>query len=216
MTSLSVALLLPPHGDELASSSLRPVVVSWEGTADSYPATTPRACSWNWPLFTASLPPLPCSALTARALLLWSCLCPSPLSLYPRAHSPLCIVSTVKTLGEKVSVFISSQIRRKKMAIIMNICSWLSLNNPHLYTNTVSKWNFFCKEFFLSLYWICSSVSCFVFYPWDLWDLSFLARDLTYILCIGRWSLNQWTAREVLPRVTFLKKKIIFNWWWLT
>lgn len=40
MTSVTVALLLPPHGDELASSSLRPVVVSWEGL-QTHPLAAP-------------------------------------------------------------------------------------------------------------------------------------------------------------------------------
>ena len=35
------------------------------------------------------------------------------------------------------------------------------------------------------------------FWLWGMWDLSSLTRDRTCILCIGRWSLNHWTAREV-------------------
>ena len=30
-----------------------------------------------------------------------------------------------------------------------------------------------------------------------MWDLSSPTRDWTFILCIGRWILNQWTTREV-------------------
>ena len=36
-----------------------------------------------------------------------------------------------------------------------------------------------------------------VFWPRGMRDLSSLTRDLTSTLCIGRWSLNHWTAREV-------------------
>ena len=90
--------------------------LSWAGKAlQTHPLAAPTcAHSWNWPVFASSPPPLPRSVPIAGALLLWSCLCPSPLSLHPRAHSPLCIVSTVKALGEKVSVFISFRIRRKQ------------------------------------------------------------------------------------------------------
>ena len=33
--------------------------------------------------------------------------------------------------------------------------------------------------------------------PWGMWDLSSLTRDQTRTPCIGRWSLNHWTTREV-------------------
>ena len=36
-----------------------------------------------------------------------------------------------------------------------------------------------------------------VFWPWGMWDLSSPTRDQTCIPCIGRQSLNLWTAREV-------------------
>ena len=37
------------------------------------------------------------------------------------------------------------------------------------------------------------------FWPWGMWDLTSLTRDRTCTPCIGRRSLNQWTAREVPP-----------------
>ena len=37
----------------------------------------------------------------------------------------------------------------------------------------------------------------FVFWPWGMWDLSSPTRDWTHTPCIGRQSLNHWTAREV-------------------
>ena len=35
------------------------------------------------------------------------------------------------------------------------------------------------------------------FWPLGMWDLSSPSRDQTHTLCIGRWSLNHWTARKV-------------------
>ena len=37
-----------------------------------------------------------------------------------------------------------------------------------------------------------------VFGPAGMWDLDSLTRDWTHIPCLGRQSLNQWTARKVL------------------
>ena len=39
-----------------------------------------------------------------------------------------------------------------------------------------------------------------------MWDLSSLTRDQTHTPCIGRQSLNHWTAREVLGMMSFFKK----------
>ena len=67
--------------------------------------------------------------------------------------------------------------------------------------------------FFLSLYWICytiaSVVYVLVFWPQDVWDLSSPTRDGTQHPCIGRWSPNHWTAREV-PRPVFITKNLCF------
>ena len=49
----------------------------------------------------------------------------------------------------------------------------------------------------------------FVFLPWGMWDLSSQTRDWTHTPCIGRRSLNHWTAREVPP--TFLFKVLFSN-----
>ena len=35
------------------------------------------------------------------------------------------------------------------------------------------------------------------FWPGGMWDLGYLSRDQTRTPCIGRWSLNHWTSREV-------------------
>ena len=42
-----------------------------------------------------------------------------------------------------------------------------------------------------------------VFWPQGMWDLSSPTRDRTRTHCVGRRSLNHWTAREV--PVDFLK-----------
>ena len=47
------------------------------------------------------------------------------------------------------------------------------------------------------------------FWPWGMWDLSFLTRDQTHTLYIGKWNLNQWTKKEVL-KTLFLKCSCIF------
>ena len=39
--------------------------------------------------------------------------------------------------------------------------------------------------------------SCFDFWPWGMWSLTSLTRDWTYTSCVGGWSLNQWTIREI-------------------
>ena len=44
-----------------------------------------------------------------------------------------------------------------------------------------------------------------VFWPQGMWDLSSLTRDRTCTPCIGRRSLNRWTAREV-PSGEFSRK----------
>ena len=36
-----------------------------------------------------------------------------------------------------------------------------------------------------------------------MWDLSFLTRDRTLILCIAKWVLNHWTTREVSSHFNF-------------
>ena len=79
--------------------------------------------------------------------------------------------------------------------------------------------DFFDVDHFLSLYWICyntAPVLCFGFWLRGMWDLSSPTRDGARTPCIGRWSLDHWTAR-VVPRQWFLnfifkrkKKKYIY------
>ena len=48
-----------------------------------------------------------------------------------------------------------------------------------------------------------ASAFCFGFWPQGMWDISSPTRDQTHTPCIGRQSLNHWTAREV-PRTSVL------------
>ena len=61
---------------------------------------------------------------------------------------------------------------------------------------------FFSYRPFFKSYWICYnivSVLCFSFQA--VRHLQSPARDRTHISCIGRWSLNHWTTREVPTHV---------------
>ena len=49
---------------------------------------------------------------------------------------------------------------------------------------------------------ICSS---------DMWDLSFLTRDKTYVPCIARQILNHWTTRENHIFLFFISSSLTFN-----
>ena len=42
-----------------------------------------------------------------------------------------------------------------------------------------------------------------VFWPRGMWDFSSPTRDRTQTPCIGRWSFNHWTAREVPDILNF-------------
>ena len=55
----------------------------------------------------------------------------------------------------------------------------------------------------LNLLQYCFCFTYRLFWPRDMWGLSFLTRDQTYTPCIGRQNLNPWTAREV-PIYTFI------------
>ena len=68
-------------------------------------------------------------------------------------------------------------------------------------------------SFLKSLYWTCCnvvSVSFFFFWPWGIWYLNSPTWYQTHTTCIGRWSLNQQTAREV-PILNFFLC-MIFNY----
>ena len=51
-----------------------------------------------------------------------------------------------------------------------------------------------------------------VFWPWGMLDLGSLTMDPTHTPCIGRWSPNYWTTREV-PQSPFSKKERPSHQW---
>ena len=59
----------------------------------------------------------------------------------------------------------------------------------------------FLKPLFFKVVTILFLFYVLVFWPRDMWDLSFPTRDRTLTHCTGRQSLNSWTTREVL-RIT--------------
>ena len=60
---------------------------------------------------------------------------------------------------------------------------------------TVLMWTIF--KVFIELVTILFLLYILVFWSQSMWDLSPLTRDQTRTLCIGRWRLNHWTAREI-------------------
>ena len=63
--------------------------------------------------------------------------------------------------------------------------------------------SFFFFKSLLNLLQYCFCFMFWFFWPRGMWDLSSPNRDWTRTPCIGRWSLNHWTAREV-PLHSFL------------
>ena len=51
-----------------------------------------------------------------------------------------------------------------------------------------------------------------VFWPWGMWDFSYLTSDRTWIPCIGRQGLNHWTAKKV-PNLVSWKNKLWEGVW---
>ena len=64
-------------------------------------------------------------------------------------------------------------------------------------SDTQSLLSFF---FILSIHWICYNIISVLyfgfFWPGVMWDLRSPARDRAYKPCVGRQSLNHWTAKE--------------------
>ena len=106
------------------------------------------------------------------------------------------------------------------LIIITSIWLWAvkdhHLTSPALgFLLTPLLWEFFFNvDHFLSLYWICyhiaSVVHVLVFWPWSMGNLNFPTRGQTLTSCVGRWSLNHSTIREVPMRVYFWN--VLSNW----
>ena len=72
-------------------------------------------------------------------------------------------------------------------------------------------WTIFLKVFieFVTIFLLFYVL---IFWPWGMWNLSSSIGDWNGILWVGRWSLNQWTAREV-PADVFLNHHVFANGW---
>ena len=75
----------------------------------------------------------------------------------------------------------------------------------------LQDWAYTLKFFKKSLLNLLQCCLCFIFFfwPWGIWYLNSPTWYQTHTTCIGRWSLNQQTAREV-PILNF------FYAWYLT
>ena len=54
-----------------------------------------------------------------------------------------------------------------------------------------------CFNVFIELVTLLLLFCVLIFWPWGIWELDSLTRNQTYTPCIGRRSLNYWTAREI-------------------
>ena len=60
-------------------------------------------------------------------------------------------------------------------------------------------------------HYFCFIVFVFVlFWPQGMWDLSSPTRNQICTLCIGRWTLDHWTSKEV-PGLTFIILFLLVN-----
>ena len=58
--------------------------------------------------------------------------------------------------------------------------------------NKLLDWNIWPPIYFILFFSFLTALR-------GMWDLSSLTRNQTCVPCVGRWSLNQWTTREVPP-----------------
>ena len=77
--------------------------------------------------------------------------------------------------------------------------------------------DYFLKVFFefitiliLFYVWVFCCCCC---WPWGMQDLSSLTRDWSCTPCIGRQSLNHWTAKEVPIALCLFKRRVAMNFW---
>lgn len=66
------------------------------------------------------------------------------------------------------------------------------------------------KIFLIEFVTILPVFYVFFFWPQGIWDHSSLTRDQTHKLCIGKWSLNHCTIREV-PESPIISKQLPFT-----
>ena len=90
----------------------------------------------------------------------------------------------------------------------------------------VSFFIFWCRPFLKSLLNLLQYCFCFMFWFFGLqgmWNLRSLIRDWTWTPCIGRWTPNHWTSREIpglgilvhcFPQTPLCKKTLVIYWPW--
>ena len=81
---------------------------------------------------------------------------------------------------------------------------WLWFGNHHqlllhYYYYFFLMWTIF--KVFIEFVTILLLFYALFFWPWGMWDPSSPTRDWTCTPCIGRWSLNHGTTREVLKKI---------------
>ena len=83
--------------------------------------------------------------------------------------------------------------------------SGVSMGGPNIWKNPALDWFFFFKMWtifkvfieFVTILLLLFMVFLNLFLSQGMWDLNSLTRDRTHTPCIGRQSLNHWTAKEV-------------------
>ena len=112
------------------------------------------------------------------------------------------------TAGRSINIWSGRLMVRQPKCVTLHVYPLVYWHKNCIYL--VAHCAFFVKVFFFLLMWTISKVFIeyvtilfllfsglvLVFWPWGLWDLSFLTRDWTWTPCIGRWSLNHCTSRE--------------------
>ena len=129
--------------------------------------------------------------------------------LVTRAKGIVTIIQTMKTID------------RIKTEAVGNLWWWITghrdLGSKEIQWASLAKpilklfflvWAIFkvIIEFFMIWPLFYGAFGLFVSWPQGMWDLSSLTRDQTCTLCIGRWSLNHWTTKEVPKSILFFKK----------
>ena len=85
--------------------------------------------------------------------------------------------------------------------LVWFIYFWPDILKRFLWCGTIFK---VCIEFGTTL------LLFFFFWPQVMWNLSSPTRNQTCTLCIGRWSLDHWTSKEV-PGLTFIISFLLVN-----
>ena len=98
----------------------------------------------------------------------------------------------------------------KFFLICISLCTYVHDIIIMLYSSCLFFLKFFLMwttfKVFIEFVTILLLFYVLVFWPGGMWGLSSLTKDWTLTPCIGRWSRNHWTTREVpLAVLTFLK-----------